>query len=85
MTASPEKALLPSLGGTLGFGVPDTVRHCDVCNADFVTPELYDSHLQGHTHKANLQKMGLRQLGGCMEHYTHIKKLLDPVQKREAL
>ena len=82
--ASPSKepVLLPSLGGTLGFGEAPTEVRCDVCNKVFVTLNLYDKHLSGQTHKAALQKIGFGRLGGCEQHYSHIEKILTPVKPR---
>ena len=87
MPPSPDRrrsdALLPSLGGTLGFGEPATEPFCDVCNRGFATPELYALHLPGATHKMCLAKMGTRTLFGCGDHYAHISKLLEPVKPRQ--
>ena len=83
---SPTKKLLPSLGGTLGFGVPQEDPFCVVCNKRFATLTLYDSHLAGHTHRDKLCRMcpgGMQPGGGLHPSMTDkISELLAPVQPR---
>lgn len=96
--------LLPSLGGTLGFGevakvvnfkgnpgnesvcCPTVVLadepHCQVCGKHYATRHLYDSHLAGSSHKANMAKKIKDGLGGTSDLRGHIFTLLEPVQPR---
>ena len=84
-----DGALLPSLGGTLGFGdvEPTGAGWCEVCNKHFATRSLYDNHLNGHTHKSNIAKLcsgGLQPGGGLHPILSQrITTLLDPVQPRQ--
>ena len=94
MPASPSKTPLPSLGGTLGFG--DFTELCNsnlnvrlkeepfcvLCNQHFARRELFDSHLDGFTHKASMQKLVRGGLGGCSDLLEHITKTLEPIQNR---
>ena len=83
--ASPTKSAmpLPSLGGTLGFGVPEPEPFCVCCNKHFATLDLYTNHLPGSTHRSKLATMGTGKLFGCEPLYSHIYALLEPVQLRE--
>ena len=95
MATSPSKdkaVVLPSLGGTLGFGEVTTcdgfqVRRleepfCVLCNRHYVSQHLFDSHLDGFTHKEALKRRVKPGLFGCGELYEHISKTLEPIQKR---
>ena len=94
MATSPSKTPLPSLGGTLGFGdFTELHNHnlnvrlkeeplCVLCNRRFATRELFDSHLDGFTHKTSMQKLCKGGLGGCSELLEHITKTLEPIQPR---
>ena len=94
MSRGKEKAPLPSLGGTLGFGdITESYNHdmsirlkeepfCVLCNRHFVSRELFDSHLDGFTHKTSMQKLCKGGLGGCGALLDHITKTLEPVQPR---
>ena len=84
--------VLPSLGGTLGFGDVAVVEgihvrrkeepFCVLCNRHFVTQELFDSHLDGFTHRESMKKRVQPGLFGCGSLYEHIYKTLEPIQQR---
>jgi len=88
------KTPLPSLGGTLGFGdFTEPCNHnlnvrlkeepfCELCNRHFCNRELFDSHLDGFTHKQSMQKLVKGGLGGCSDLLAHITKTLEPIQPR---
>ena len=91
MASSPKK-LLPSLGGTLGFGETSVVEgldvklkdepFCVICNKTFVSRELFDGRLSGKTYKEALKKKAQPGLFGCGALYEHIYKTLEPIQLR---
>ena len=93
MSESPKKELLPSLGGTLGFGDVALVEYaevklkeepyCTITNKSFASRELFDGRLNGHTYKAALKKKAQPGLFGCGPLYEHIYKTLEPIQPRE--
>ena len=85
--AAAQRATLPSLGGTLGFGEVVSSPFCTVCKKHFATQSLYDTHLNGHTHKAALSAIatgGLQRGGGLHPQMgQRIADLLEPVQLRQ--
>jgi hypothetical protein len=56
---------------------------CSACKKTFASPELYDNHLPGHSHRAALDKMGVNRLGGYEQHFKRIQELCEPVQLRQ--
>ena len=91
MSRGKEKAPLPSLGGTLGFGdITESYNHdmsirlkeepfCVLCNRHFVSRELL-THIWAQ--KTSMQKLCKGGLGGCGALLDHITKTLEPVQPR---
>ena len=83
MAAKKVDQILPSLGGTLGFGETQLEPFCVACAKRFPTQQSYQSHLPGATHRTALQQMGRGPLFGCEKLYAHIDMLLEPVKIRQ--
>ena len=64
---------------TLGFGEAVSQPFCATCEKYFGNRSIYDAHLAGTTHRAQLQKMGVSRLGGCEPHFQHIGSLLSGI------